>query len=44
MLEVGKVLMQDFNYNYIKNDYSCKAEMSLTDSDSLMYKIYSEII
>ena len=34
--------MQDFHYNYIKHEYDDKAEMFLTDTDSLMYKTEAE--
>ena len=38
ILDLSKVLMQDFHYNYIKNKYRGKAEMLLTDAVSPMYK------
>ena len=34
--------MQDFCYNYIKNEYGDKPEMLLIDTDSLVYKIGAE--
>ena len=42
ILDLNKVLMQDFHRNCIKNIYGGKAEMLLTDTDSLMYKIEIE--
>ena len=42
ILDLSKVLMQDFDYNYIKNIYGDKFEMLLTNTDSLMYKVEAE--
>ena len=42
ILDLSKVLVQDFDYNYIKNIYGDKFEMLLTNTDSLMYKVEAE--
>ena len=42
MLDLSKVLMPKFHYNYIKNKYSSIAEMLLTDTYRLMYKMKTE--
>ena len=44
IMNLTKVLIQDFHHNYIKNKYGIKAEMLLTDTDSFMYKIETENI
>ena len=42
ILDLSKVLMQDFHYNCAKSKYDDKAAMFLTDTDSLIYKIEAE--
>ena len=37
ILDLSKVLMQDFYYNYIKNKYGNRTEMLLKDTDSCLY-------
>ena len=39
ILELIKVLMYEFHYDYIKNKYDSKSELLFTDNDSLMYQI-----
>ena len=42
ILELNKVLMYQFYYNYIKNNYDNKLKLLFTETDSLMYEIKTE--
>ena len=39
ILELNKVLMYEFHYDYIKNKYDNESNLLFTDTDSLMYEI-----
>ena len=42
ILELSKVLMSQFHYDYIENNYDSKSKLLFTDTDSLMYEIKTE--
>ena len=39
VLELSKVLMNEFHYDYIKNKHDNKLKLILTDTDNLMYEV-----
>ena len=44
ILDLTKLLMQDFNYNYIKGKYGDKDEKLFTGTDILMCKTETEVV
>ena len=42
ILGLSKVLMYEFNYNYIKNKYDNKTRLLFTDANGIMYEIKIE--
>ena len=39
ILDLSKVLIQDFHYDYIKDKYDDQVEVFLADTDSLTYEL-----
>ena len=44
ILDLTKLLMQDFNYNYIKGKYDDKDEKLFSGTDILMRKTETEVV
>ena len=42
ILQLAKLLMYEFHYDYIKNKYGDKSRLLFTDTASLMYEIKTE--
>ena len=42
ILELSKLLMHVFHYDYIKNNHNNKSKLPFIDTDSLMYQIKIE--
>ena len=43
ILDLSKVLIQDFHYDYIKDKYGDQVEVFLADTDNLTYELRLKI-
>lgn len=44
VLDLSKLLMYNFHYRYMKPKYGDRAQLLMTDTDSLMYEVYTDNI
>ena len=44
VLELNKVLMNEFHYDQIKNKYGNNSGLFFTDTDTLMYEVKTEVV
>ena len=42
ILQLSKVLVYEFHYDYVKNKYGNNSRLLIADSDSLLYEIKTE--
>ena len=42
ILELSKVLLYEFHFDYIKSKYGKNSRLLFTDTDSLMYEIFED--
>ena len=44
ILELSKIVMYKFHYDYIKKKYDNKSKLLFTDNGSLMYEIKTKVV
>ena len=44
ILELSKIVMYKFHYDYIKKKYDNKSRLLFTDNGSLMYEIKTKVV